>query len=98
MLLFIALQTQCTKAPSILVQLVCQTPPTPHKKQQQKDIFLLLLSSHALTQAVMTHHQPAHGEENTEEGFQRPQTVHCTTLALQSSHTSIHCLTPWSSE
>lgn len=35
----------------------------------------------------MTHHQPAHGEQNTEEGFQRPQAVLSAALSLQSSHT-----------
>lgn len=34
----------------------------------------------------MTHHQPAHGEQNAEEGFQRPQAVLCAILSLQSSH------------
>lgn len=34
----------------------------------------------------MTHHQPAHGEQNAEEGFQCPQAVLCPTLSLQSSH------------
>lgn len=34
----------------------------------------------------MTHHQPAHGEQNAEEGFQCPQAVLCPTLSLQNSH------------
>ena len=33
----------------------------------------------------MTHHEAAHGEENAEEGFQRPHTVLQATLPLQQA-------------
>lgn len=45
----------------------------------------------------MTHHQPAHGKQNTEEGFQRPQAVLSATLSLKSSHTHPQVLSLWRS-
>lgn len=46
----------------------------------------------------MTHHQPAHGEQNAEEGFQCPQAVLCPTLSLQSSHMHQYSQSPLNSE
>lgn len=46
----------------------------------------------------MTHHQPAHGEQNAEEGFQCPQAVLCPTLSLQSSHRHQYGQSPLNSE